>query len=276
MRLRTAYVWISLWPAGLVWHYAVVAAVLATAWRRVRGNGSLMALAAIGLVSMPFSWLLMDQWKWRLMPQLQPMRWLLFTVLAMQVMAGIAGARAASARRWAEAVAWFAAALLLPLQPVLTQDFTWRHWAVALGLAALATAAVAWRLAPLAGLAAFFAVPVLGGVVNYPHLHTPELARLSEWARTSTPRDAVFLFPEAGHSMEPGIFRAEAQRAVYVDWKGGGQMVYLPDFGIEWWVRWQQTMTTGFRQTDLPKYAALGIRYAVVKRGNEYVAYETK
>ncbi|HUK16099.1 MAG TPA: DUF6798 domain-containing protein [Bryobacteraceae bacterium] len=272
MRMRTAYVWISLWPARFVWHYAVVAAILAAAWMRVRGNGLLMGLAAIGLLSMPVSWLLLDEWNWRLMPQLQPMRWLLFTSLAMVVLAGIAGARAVSVL---EAFAWFTVAFLLPLQPVLTQDFTFRHWAVALALAALATAAVRLGAAPVAGLAAFLAVPLLGGVVNYPRLHTPELARLSEWARAATPRDAVFLFPEAGHSLDPGIFRAQARRAVYVDWKSGGQMVYLPDFGTRWWFRWEQTMTGGMRTADLAKYEALGIRYAVVKRGDEYVVYDT-
>ena len=52
---------------------------------------------------------------------------------------------------------------------------------------------------------------------------TPELAQLSAWARASTPPDAVFLFPDVAHGLDPGIFRAEALRAVYVDWKSGGQ-----------------------------------------------------
>jgi hypothetical protein len=120
-------------------------------------------------------------------------------------------------------------------------------------------------------MAAIFAVPVLGGIVNYPHLHTPELARLCEWARNSTPRDAVFIFPGAGRSTVPGIFRVEAQRALYVDWKSGGQMIYLPDFGWRWWFRLQQA-----EPLDLAKYNALGIRYAVVKQGSDYVVYDTQ
>jgi hypothetical protein len=71
--------------------------------------------------------------------------------------------------------------------------------------------------------------------------------------------------------MEPGIFRAEAQRALYVDWKGGGQMVYLPDFGRKWWFRWQQAIGV-----NLAKLNALGIRYAVLKRGDDYVVYDTQ
>jgi hypothetical protein len=136
----------------------------------------------------------------------------------------------------------------------------------------------------LAVLAAFLAIPIFGGVVNYPKLHTPALAELSAWAQSTTPRDAVFLFPEAGHRLDPGVFRAEALRAVYVDWKGGGQVNYLRDFATEWWFRWQQTMQ-GFHASDLPRYEALGIPYVVlppkdhlqqapVFRNSEYAVYD--
>jgi hypothetical protein len=148
------------------------------------------------------------------------------------------------------------------------------------------TALAVWRtprFAPVAAVLAFFAIPTLGGVVNYPHLHTPELAQLSAWARASTPQDAVFLFPDAAHGLDPGIFRAESLRAVYVDWKSGGQANYLQDFGDEWWSRWQQTMAP----TDLPRYEALGIGYVVLQSPNrlprpalfengKYVAYALK
>jgi hypothetical protein len=153
-------------------------------------------------------------------------------------------------------------------------------------LAAL-TALAVWRtprFAPIAAVAAFFAIPTLGGVVNYPRLHTPELAQLSAWARASTPPDAVFLFPDAAHGLDPGIFRTEALRAVYVDWKSGGQVNYLHEFGDEWWSRWQQTMARGFRPADVPKYEGLGISYVVLQVKNrlpqtaefentQYVAY---
>ena len=229
MRMRTAYVFVSSWPAGTLRVHAMVAGVLAAAWLRVRGHGLLMGLAAIGVLSVPVSWLLLEHANLRMIPQLQPMRWLLFTWLAMQVTTAVAGAMAAGKKRWVESFAWFAAALAPPL------------------------------------------VPVLGGMSNYPNLHTPELAHISDWARNSTPRDAVFVFPDAGHSTVPGIFRVEAQRALYVDWKSGGQMIYLPDFGWKWWFRWQQT-----QPFDLAKYDALGVRYAVVKRGGEYVVYDAK
>ena len=300
--VRTAYVWISTWPARILWHYAIVTAILLAAWIRVRRalpavfSVLLIGMAALGLLAMPVSWLLLEHWKWRIVPELQPMRWLLFTTLAMQILTVLCGAGASACqpreapppcwRRFAESFAWFAAAFLLPLQPVLTEGLTWRQAAVVVGLAALATAAVARKWAPVAGLAAFFAVPVLGGVVCYPHLRTPELAALSQWAHTATPRDAVFLFPDAGRSLDPGIFRSEAQRAVYVDWKSGGQMIYLPDFGFDWWVRWEQTVGAGFQPSAVARYEALGIRYVVVAPGHRlagaavfdnrrYVVYDT-
>ena len=158
-----------------------------------------------------------------------------------------------------------------------------------MALAAL-TALAVWRtprFAPVAALAAFFAIPTLGGVVNYPHLHTPELAQLSAWARASTPQDAVFLFPDAAHGLDPGIFRSEALRAIYVDWKAGGQANYLKEFGEQWWSRWQQTMARGFRPADLAKYQGLGIGYVVLQVKNrlpqtavfenaKYVAYAVR
>ena len=126
-------------------------------------------------------------------------------------------------------------------------------------------------------------MPWVGGVVNYPRLHTNELALLSEWARTNTPKDAVFLFADAGRSLDPGVFRAEALRAVYVDWKGGGQVNYLNEFGEQWWFRWQQTVG---RPVDLARYEGFGVRYVVLQRAHRlerpaeyengrYVVYRT-
>ena len=121
------------------------------------------------------------------------------------------------------------------------------------------------RLAPLVAGAAFWAIPPVGGVVNYPRLHTPELAELSGWARANTGRDAVFLFADVSKGLAPGIFRSEALRAVYVDWKGGGQVNYLKDLGEQWWFRWQQTMLPKFTPAAIAKYDGLGIQYIVVQ-----------
>jgi hypothetical protein len=275
-RMRAAYVWISTWPVSRILHHVTLFGIALGAFARMRREVSLelrmflLGLPILGLLSMPLSWLLLEHWRWALAPQVQPLRTLLFVTFSMQVLTAAAGVYAVKRRQAWEALAWFALAYVLPLQPVVTERWGWRGIAVAVALGAL-TAVVVWRgprFAPAIGVAAFFAIPWVGGVVNYPRLHTPEIAQLSDWARTATPQDAVFLFPDAGRALYPGIFRSEALRAVYVDWKGGGQVNYLKDFGEQWWFRWQQTMVGGFRPEDLAKYEAMGIAYVVLRAPN--------
>jgi hypothetical protein len=287
LRMRASYVWISTWPAALIIDHLVLFAILLMAFVRIRREIPLelrvlvLGLGILGVLSMPISWLLLEHWHWALVPQLQPMRALLFVALLVQFLTAAAGVKA---RRPFEAAAWFALAYLLPLQPL-----AWNRVVLVVALAAL-TALAVWRtprFAPVAALAAFFVIPTLGGVVNYPQLHTPELAQLSAWARASTPQDAVFLFPDAARGLDPGIFRADALRAVYVDWKSGGQANYLKEFGDEWWSRWQQTMAHRFRPADMAKYEGLGIGYVVLQVKNrlpqpavfenaKYVAYAVR
>ncbi len=287
-RVRTAYVWISTWPAGIIVHHLLILAILVAAfWRLRQAVGVelrvlLLGLCALGVLTMPLSWLLLEQFHWGLVPQVQPMRMLLFLTLGMQFLTAAAGACAITARRPFEACAWFACAYLLPLQPVLTGPIVWSRLTLAFALASL-TAFAGIRWAPVVALAAFFAIPVVGGVVNYPQLHTPDLDQLSAWARANTPADAVFVFPGVNRSLAPGIFRSEALRAVYVDWKGGGQVNYLKDLGEQWWFRWLQIRT--FRPADLPQYAACGISYVVLQeplpraaefQNSTYIVYQLR
>jgi hypothetical protein len=275
-RMRASYNWISTWPAAVIWHHCIVFAILLVAvarvWRdtEIELRALLLALPSIGLLSMPASWFLLERMRWALLPQVQPMRNLLFGVLFMQLAAALAGARAALKGRNPEAWAWFAVAILPAAQPVLTQPYKLRAVAAVAASAALAWAAAYWggRRAPAAvalAAGAFVLLPLAGGVVNYPDLHNAGLAQLSAWARTDTPKDAVFLFADSGKKLDAGIFRAEAQRAVYVDWKGGGQVNYLRGFAEQWWFRWRETLGRGFREADLPKYNGLGIRYVALR-----------
>jgi hypothetical protein len=287
-RMRTSYVWISAWPAATIVHHLLILAILIAAFVRIRQAVGvelrvlLLGLAALGVLTMPISWLLLERFHWGLVPQVQPMRGLLFLTLGMEFFCAAAGTRAIAARRPAEAFGWLVFAYLPPLIPLLTGPFVWSRAGLVLGLAAV-TALAGMRLAPVVAAAAFFAIPVLGGVVNYPRLHTPDLAQLSAWASANTPRDAVFAFPGANRSLAPGIFRSEALRAVYVDWKGGGQVNYLKDLGEQWWFRWRQTRT--FHPADLPQFRASGITYVVLKaplrrtpqfQNSSYVVYELK
>jgi hypothetical protein len=186
------------------------------------------------------------------------MRLLLFGSLAMQFATALAGVTALHKNRRLEAMGWFVLAYLLPLTPL-----DWRRSAVCLALAGATTLAV--RFTPAVALAAFVAIPLLAAVQNYPQLHKPELEELSGWARSFTPKDAVFLFPDLGRSLDPGIFRSEALRSVYVDWKGGGQINFFRDYAELWWFRWQQTNGRGFAPGDLPRYEGLGITHVVLR-----------
>jgi hypothetical protein len=255
-RMRAAYVWITAWRPAQIIHWLIVLTIAIFAARR---RSLLIAIAIVGVATMPLSYLLLDRMKWALIPQIQPMRALLFTALAMQFFAAVA---AIKSKRWWQSAAWFFAAYILAVQPVFTETWAWKP-VVVVAVLALATA-----VRPIAALAAFVALPLAAGIVNYPNLHTPDLAQLSTWAAASTPKDAVFLFPDARRNVDPGIFRADAQRAIYVDWKGGGQINYIKGFGEDWWFRWNQTMQARPTKALLPKYNGLGIEYIVVRPNN--------
>lgn len=278
-RLRAPYSWISEWWRDWLPHYAVLWAASALAYARLRKRTPpelrffLIGLPLVGILSVPVSYLLLEKLKWSLLPQVQPMRALLFVTVIAQFSAAAAGMVAAQARRFVEAFAWFALVYLVPVNTNVTWMPSWRRAlvvALLAGAASLAAWAEArkfrWSAAALAGVtaAAFFLIPALGQVSTHPRLHTAELAQLAAWARASTPRDAVFLFADAGKQLQPGIFRSEALRAVYVDWKGGGQVNYLAGLGEQWWSRWQRVMAAPFSPADMTRYRSLGIDYVVL------------
>ena len=217
--LRASYNWVSVWGAQYAWHYPLAVLVcLAALWRigpefPLRRLMGLMAV--IGVLTIPVSYLLLEQMRWALMPQLQPMRALLYCVLFVVILAGMAAYRA---RGW-ERVVWLAIAL-----------------------------------AP----AALQKLP--------PQLETPELRELTDWARRETPPEAVFLFPEEGRRLPPGIFRARALRALYVDWKAGGQVNYFPVYSREWWRRWNEMLVPAFSPSRVPLMAERGIDYLVLSK----------
>jgi hypothetical protein len=279
-RMRTGYVWISEWWRQWLGQYLFLYAATVAGFLRIRRETPvdlgffLVGLPLAGMLSIPVSYILLERAKWALIPQFQPLRALLFVTLTASFMAATAGYRALQMERRAEGALWFVLAYLIPVNMAVPAIPTANHAAVtgvlALGawLASLGHAR-GRRWAPpvfaATALGAFFLIPGLGKVVGYPQLHTPELAQLSRWARAGTPQDAVFLFPDAGQGLQPGIFRCEALRAVYVDWKGGGQVNYLRELGEQWWMRWQQVTAKPFSPKDVPRYRALGVDYLVVE-----------
>ncbi len=286
-RLRAPYNWLSLWEPKWFLHYGFLWAASLAAYRRVSKAASqdarffLVGLPLIGMLSLPAAWLLLEKWKWIVAPQIQPARALLFVTVMAGILAAVAAVRACEERRWWEGALWFVLVFAIPvntyLPALLTQLGTepaGRRALLVVGLALVAAAAVwaelnqrKWAAAPwaAAALLPFFLIPSIGGVVTRQPVESAELDALSSWARTSTPRDAVFVFPDAGRELYPGVFRSNALRAVYVDWKAGGQVNFLREFAMEWWNRWQFVGAGRFMPAQLDSYRTRGIDYLVLK-----------
>ena len=279
-RLRASYNWISLWGNASGWlrQYLTLAVVAAIAvWRVGKAlpiAPYFVALPAIGLLSVPLSYLLLEGARLSLLPQVQIMRSLIFTLMIAVILMVIAGLRAAAAGRWWEAPMWLAPALFIAMAPVWTgKPVTVYLIAVALALGtALAVQMerphrrVAFACCGFVFAACFFAPQNLASVRNYGQLGDPDLDGLATWARAHTAKDDVFLFRDIGVRNEPGLFRARALRAVYVDWKGGGQVNYYAFYAEEWWCRWQRFMKPPFNAGEIPDLRAAGVRYLVFRR----------
>jgi len=264
-RWRASYNWPSLWPGyWLVYHPLLGGFCAAALWRlRERMDRTLVwllgSLGAIGLGSVAVQYVLLEQFHWTMIVSFQPGRGVLFCT----VLATVLGTAAAwHAPGFAERLVWMTPVFLLPVAGA----FTPRAAAVGATLAVVAAALRRFPPAlPALACAAIFLFPTVGQVNNYPALHTDELRELAEWARKNTEADAVFFFAGANHDLAPGIFRVRAQRAIYVDWKGGGQVNLLREFGLEWWRRWQAAHPQTFSPDDVPALGALGIDFLVLK-----------
>lgn len=279
MRMRVSYVWVSLWSASFYWHYLILWTLTLFAIWRLKDNLSFelkwMALgtSTIGMLSMPVSYLLLEQMKWGLIPQIQPMRALLYVTAFFIIMTACAGLLAAQKKQWAEAGGWLFLALL-PSTRIRSIDSVLDTALVEAALAAILASALivaafflGQRLPLAVAAAAFmlaFIIPGVSKVRNYGPLHSPQLDQLSAWARTNTDKETVFLFPEAGRDLAPGVFRAESLRTVYVDWKGGGQINFLREFLVTWLPRWQQALEPKFQPEFLTRYKQWGIDYIVL------------
>jgi hypothetical protein len=100
-RWRAPYVWISIWWKEMLPQYLLLCALAVAAYLRLRRQMTIelrffqLGLLVVGMLSMPLSWLLLDQWKWALMPQFQPLRALLFLTLCASFSAACTGCVAA-------------------------------------------------------------------------------------------------------------------------------------------------------------------------------------
>jgi hypothetical protein len=78
----------------------------------------------------------------------------------------------------------------------------------------------------------------------------------------------MFLFPDAGRGLYPGVFRAESIRAVYADWGGGELTKYFEPFAEEWQKRWEHTMSGQYSSARLHSMLSLPIDYYVLQRAH--------
>src|SRR4029079_11497151 len=113
-----AYNWVSMWAGKWMWFYIVLWIAGFVAWRRVRHEITretsifVLSLSAIGILSVPLSYVLLEQKKWVLMPQFQPGRYLLFVTLFAMIFSAIAAIRAAERKRYLETFAFFIVPLM--------------------------------------------------------------------------------------------------------------------------------------------------------------------
>ena len=200
----------------------------------------------MGVASIPLSYLLLEKLKWNLMPQVQPMRALLYTTALAVILCSLAGLRAAKKGLWWEAPVWLVLPCLIPLSPDISQGPYRIPMALAGGVAALALVARRWPMwapvsAVLVGIGLVALPPTWAKVHNYRTLETTELEQLITWAQGHTRPQALFVFRDYGRQdpNHPGIFRGRALRPLFVDFKGGGQVNYYEKWSFEWWRRWQ-------------------------------------
>ncbi|MFL6450250.1 MAG: hypothetical protein ACJ746_21610 [Bryobacteraceae bacterium] len=119
LRERTPEVMISTWSGEAIAFYLLVfvGGVIASAriWpslnRQSRWMGALLLFG--GLLSLPLSGILLEVYRWSLVPQFQPARALLFTVALSLAAAPMAASRAAQMGKRFEAAAWCAFALAI-------------------------------------------------------------------------------------------------------------------------------------------------------------------
>ncbi|MCW5966830.1 MAG: hypothetical protein KIT83_22515, partial [Bryobacterales bacterium] len=310
--LRASYNYPSLWHPAVLWvPVGLGLAALAAGWSLRRHLPApvlwfVLGAPIVGILSIPFAWLTMEQLRLFLMAQLQPARAIAFMYsLAIPVILGT-GVLKARKGRWLASWFCFVAGFSIPFCNQLvffagangwpTARFRYL-WAPALALLALLVFWLWKRLRPVAILllvllsVAPFGVlrEVLGTNAFATDARTPQVAELAAWARVNTPADAVFAFPGFGRGSQPGVFRSQALRAVYTDWKSGGQVNFNADFARLWWQRWNEVMTAKeFSVDHAPRLMELGIDYVVIPpaqapaeptalfRNDSFAAYRTQ
>jgi hypothetical protein len=272
--------YVSVWGAKKILDCLCECAVVAAGFWRLREGLRpplrewLWGFAAVAVLSVPFSWIVLDQLHWAFAAPWEPVRALVFIALLTALFSGACGVFATQERRWWEASLWFAIAIALPLKELLVTWFV-NGWLIALVCALIAASVAGGWLAGrtrgitlvAAGLLPFIAFRVSGLVPPPKPVDTPELRQLAGWVRANTDETAVFLFPDDGRYGGSGPFRARALRSIYVDYEGRGLVNYYSEFSAEWMRRWRDTREGHWQigPQDFPALAEFHINYVVLR-----------
>jgi len=287
-RTYAPYLYVSAWPPGEV--YQVLALFVFGLWAASRCwpllpacfRWLVLGTGLCGLMSIPVSYLLLDENHFAWAARLEPARALLFSVAAAALLFGLAGMRAILRRSAWEALAWFVLLFSLPVSRGLF-DFLrlstgqrLSQFAMALALAALLTSLLlgfatgTGRFVILAApLFAAFALTWVPGLRPAPIPMLPSIAGLAKWADASTWGSSVFLFADAGRARYPGVFRAQSRHALWVDWKSAQGVAYSQNAAARWQERWRDTMADGFSIAGLERMLPLPIDYYVLRTRNQ-------
>lgn len=229
LQFRTSYVWVSSWAPRLIWIY--LGLWLSGLWATLRIWPSLTRL----------------------------MRWF-FVLLPLLGLCGVP-----VSYLLVEHEQWHMGAMIQPARALI--------FVLAFAFAACAIAglqAAKMKQVPQAAfLLAIVAVCPFSSPRPAKAFLDSQVAAMADWAQSSTWGGSVFLFPDAHRELYPGAFRAEAQRAVWVDWETGKQSAYFDSFSDEWARRWHDTMEGTYSTARLKSFLTLPIDYYVVKRKDE-------
>jgi hypothetical protein len=287
-RTYASHLYIGAWPAGEVYQTLALFVLglwaAARCWPLLTGcfRWLLLGMGLCGLLSMPLSYLLLDEGHLSWVARLEPTRTLLFGAAASALLFGLAGMRAILHRSPWEALGWFFLLFMLPVSRGLfdflrvTNGQRLSRFAIALALAAFLTGLL-WGFAGASARFVTLAAPVVAALAlaNVPGLRAasipmrPSTSGLAQWAESSTWGSSVFLFPDAGRAGYPSVFRALSRHALWVDWKSAQGVVYSETAAARWQERWRDTMQDGFSTAGLERMLPLPIDYYVLRRQNQ-------
>jgi hypothetical protein len=236
LRFRTPFVWPSEW--GRVQIFIYVAILVVAIWAATTLAGQLkgtvrwfvFGLPFLGFLSLGATMILLDRFRWSLMPNVQPARLLLFMVCFTALLSGMAAIRFMDRRAWLEGLLWCVATGCVLYVP---------------------------RVSPIA----LNAETPLGTKPS-------SLRELANWAEANTWGSSLFLFPDAGQVSYPSVFRALSRRGLWVDWDSGLIGDSSDAAARIWWDRWNETMHRGFSVQRMQRALALPVDYWVLRRSH--------